>query len=796
MKSLLFALLALASIARAQSDLPFAQTDATRSQRVPEMALPPPVVPDATRFNDFFEPLRTDQAAISPDGRFLAFSIREDDKVYVVTADLEQTDAARAKVLVADDESSTPAQIAYQYEKTPARILWMAWATPTRLVIQTNRATDTAVGSPPRWLSTSGVVLGFDVDGRNAGLLVGPKELADSQFDLPKSPLVDRFTIDRRDSSFENRVNSPDRPMATDTAGGKFGTDILASDPSQIRPPAEAAANIVTERPGLAPRSLRVLRLDPTRPGAFHLLATGAGSARSLQLFSADATSGKLQLVSSDRVREERDFLLDQQGLMRITVPNSVYGKFPLRYDYLGRQAEGAGQPLAQAMGGGEFTISPENYFGERELPLGFDTTGDVLFYATNRGRNTFAVRSHNLSTGKPGAIAFENPHFDLIGAPTDAFPPDTLVFDPHTQELAGIRYDAAMRTTAWLRPEWRETQLQLEKLLPGTAVDIVDWDTAGRRFIVATQGPADAGAFYVYDREKNRLSQFARRAPWLDAKNTFATLPFFFNRPDGARVTGLVTVPSTPRVKPYPMVIVCPDTPWQRVSSSFRTEIHALASMGFAVVQINGRGAWGLGRQHRAALHPGYDLTQIEDILTAIDELEQRFQVNPKRVALFGRGHGGFIALRALQDHPDRFRCAVAIDAPIDLRGWLREQYWSEGAAFPQLVRSAFGDDARLDAAPLKRRPELIKKPILLLSFPGREGEQRRAQYLSARAFAAAAEANTEVDFADLPTDYARGLPRARAGSFAKVEEFLNLHIYSYKVQPGELREVKEPAK
>jgi hypothetical protein len=88
------------------------------------------------------------------------------------------------------------------------------------------------------------------------------------------------------------------------------------------------------------------------------------------------------------------------------------------------------------------------------------------------------------------------------------------------------------------------------------------------------------------------------------------------------------------------------------------------------------------------------------------------------------------------------------------------------------------------------------MKQPILLLSFPGREGEQRRGQYLAARAFAASARKNTKVDFADLPTDYARGLPRARAGSFAKVEEFLNLHIYSYQVKPGEVREVKDAAK
>lgn len=781
------------TLTRAQE---FAPTGITNANRVPETALPPPVVPDAARFNDYFEPLRTEHAAISPDGRYLAFSIREDSKLYVVTADLNQPDAARAKILVADDATSTPAQIAHQFEPTPARILWMSWATPTRLVIQTNRVTDTAIGFPPRWISASGALFGLDFDGRNAGQLVGPRDLAESQLSLPKSTLVDRFTVQRHDTSFEQRVNTPDRPAATDTSGGKFGNDLSPTTNPEVNSAPDAAASTLTERPGKEPRSLRTLRRDPLHPDAVHLLATGAGETRSLQLFSVDSTTGKLTAVNSDRVRADQDFLLDQQGFMRLTIPNSMLSKFPFRYDYLGAKAEGAGKPLAAALGFGEFAISPRNYFGERELPLGFDSTGDVLFYASNRGRNTFAVYGRHLSNGQPANVAFESPHFDLIGAPADAFPPDTLVFDPHTQEFAGIRYDAAMRTTAWLKPEWREVQATLEKKFPGHAVDILDWDAAGRRFIVATQSPADAGAFYVFDRERSQLSQFARRAPWLDAQHTFATIPWRYDRADGTPITGLVTVPTSARIKPFPLVIVCPDVPWQHVSSNFRTEIQALTDMGFAVVQFNGRGAWGLGVKHRDALRAGYDLVQVDDILTTIDELEKRFQVNPKRVALFGRGHGGFIALRALQDHPERFRCAVALDAPIDLAGWIREQYWTEGAAFPQLVRGAFGDEARLAAAPLKSHPEKIKKPILVLSYPGREGELRRGQYLAARAFAAAAEKNSDVTFGDLPTDYARGLPRARAGSFSKVEEFLNLHVYSYNVKPGDIREVKEPAK
>jgi len=764
-----------------------------------ETPLPPPPIPDSGRFIRYFAPFRTEQAAISPDGRYLAFSIREEERLYVITTDLDHPDSAAAKVLVADSETSTPMLSANQFERTPPQIRWMRWISPRRIVVETNRVTEVAVaddgpyGSAQdlnQWKSVVGSVLAFDFNGGNARVIITPKDLQE-EVAATSSAVgeTNPFSLSRRDRNFEARINSPDRSSV----------DPFGDVPVVSRLP-DAAAGAQPPRMAVVPRTFHIQRTDARRPGSFLLLAVGGPrpeNNRSIELFSIDGGTGAQESLASDFVRDDRDFLLDQQGHLRITIPNALIPGFPHNYEYFGQTGQSRRRSLGAVFGNdAEFRVSPENYFGEREIPLGFDRTGDILYYASNRGRSTYGVFGRNLATGQASGPTFEQRSFDLIGAPLDAFPPDTLVFDPHTQELVGIRYDAALRTAAWLKPDWREVQGTLEHLLPGRAIDLIDWDAAGRRFVVSTQGPADAGAFYLFDREKSRLSEVARRAPWLDAKRTFATLPFGYTRADGMPITGLITVPSQPRLKPIPVVVVCPDVPWQHVRSNFRAEIHALTDMGFAVVQINGRGAWGLGVKHRDALKAGYDLVQIEDIVTTLDELQKHFQVNLDRVALFGRGHGGFIALRALQDHPTRFRCAVALDAPINLADWLAESYWTEGAALPQLQKSAFGDQTRLAAAPLMKHPEKIAKPILLLSYPGPDGAPRSGQYLAARSFAHYARKNAEVTFEDLSMDYARGLPGARSSAFGKIEEFLNLHIYSYKVKPGDVREVRTETK
>jgi pimeloyl-ACP methyl ester carboxylesterase len=236
----------------------------------------------------------------------------------------------------------------------------------------------------------------------------------------------------------------------------------------------------------------------------------------------------------------------------------------------------------------------------------------------------------------------------------------------------------------------------------------------------------------------------------------------------------------------------VCPDEPWTRVTSEFNPEVLALADMGFAVAQLSSRGAWGFGRRQREALAAGYDLVQVEDIAGAVDELEKRFRVNRSHVALIGRGHGGFIALRTLQSHPDRFRSAVAIDAPVDLGAWLKEQHWSSDDLAHQLTRRWLGDDARLAAAPLTSAPEKIARPVLLLNYPGPEGAPRPAAYLAARYFADAVRGRgQDAQFEDLPLDFERGLPTARADTFARVEEFLNTTIYRFAVKPQEAKPV-----
>ena len=95
--------------------------------------------PEPGRFKALFQPLRTDFAALSPDGKYLAYSLRESDSVSVAVVAIDHPEKMTALVKVIDDQAATPMLDMNQKEPTPGAIRWMRWTTPHRLVVETNQ---------------------------------------------------------------------------------------------------------------------------------------------------------------------------------------------------------------------------------------------------------------------------------------------------------------------------------------------------------------------------------------------------------------------------------------------------------------------------------------------------------------------------------------------------------------------------------------------------------------------------------------------------------------------------------
>jgi pimeloyl-ACP methyl ester carboxylesterase len=246
--------------------------------------------------------------------------------------------------------------------------------------------------------------------------------------------------------------------------------------------------------------------------------------------------------------------------------------------------------------------------------------------------------------------------------------------------------------------------------------------------------------------------------------------------------------------LKPVPVVVLCQPEPWLRVPSNYQPAVLALAEMGVFVVQINARSTWGSGRHQREIGKDGFEVGQVDDIVSTLDWLSQRFTMSLKRVAIMGERRGAYLALRALQLRPDRFRCAFALEPTIDLGGWLAEARWNGAAAGPVLTRGFYGSKEQLTAAPLVKQPESIKGAVLLMSYRGPLGTPVTFAHRDALQLEKALHRQgTPVHLSELSEDYMQRLPGAKAAVFREIEDFLNENIYAFRVDLGDVKEKSE---
>ena len=718
------------------------------------------------RFFELFLPFRTTNAALSPDGKLIAYSVREGDKLFVFIVEVDNPAKGRAKVLVGTDDTSTGALKQSAREKTPARIRWMGWANSNRLVIETN--VNLALNSGSSWQNTAGAIFAIDADGKNGKTLVSPRDV-----EATKGP---EFVAKREANDL--LVTTPDQePPRNEESAGSL---LVSSDPS-----AEENNLPLDVR---YPRSPTFFDFSPTDP---HSIIVRTSDQRDYGLYTINVNTGKLSYGPAERVTGDFNVLINRQGRQAAAIASTVATAFP--HQYLIEKKSGIGRwtdlsDIAKTPST-NFALSPENYFGQRSFPIGFDEDPNILYYASNVGRDTYGIYGLDLKTGARIGKPIESPSIDLVDpAPNGFLSPSPLVFDRYTRQLIGVRYRHSIASAIWLRPDLQEVQRFLEGTFAGRSVEITSWDEQGKRFLAHVRGPTDSGGYYIVERETGKISEFIRSAPWISTEVSSASINVSIPNPAGGKLTGVLAIPRAVRQKPIPIVVICADEPWQRAPVEFDTEMNAISRMGFAVLQINPRGVWGAGIKHRQTTGEAFDEAQVQDIVNAIDAITKAMPIlNAKRVALLGHDRGGYLALRALQLHPDRFRCAIGIDPTVDLKSWLAESRWTTGTSGPALTRAFFGEKVLKQNA-LFDDPKSITKPIFLLSYRGPDGGPSPQQYRDARRLVSTVETpETPARLFDLTPDYMEGLPEARSEVMRNIEDFLNENIYAYNVKMGE---------
>lgn len=140
----------------------------------------------------------------------------------------------------------------------------------------------------------------------------------------------------------------------------------------------------------------------------------------------------------------------------------------------------------------------------------------------------------------------------------------------------------------------------------------------------------------------------------------------------DGIEIPALLYVPQAGALGdgPPPAVVYAHDGPAGQHTLAFDCWAQWFANRGYVVFAPNVRGSTGYGRAFGEASRGDPGGTELLDFLAGARWLASEGIADAARLAAFGLGYGGYLALLALAEEPDRFHACVSINGLASVPG------------------------------------------------------------------------------------------------------------------------------
>lgn len=278
-----------------------------------------------------------------------------------------------------------------------------------------------------------------------------------------------------------------------------------------------------------------------------------------------------------------------------------------------------------------------------------------TLYLLTDRDREFTGLARLDVASGQVTHLV--DHHYDL----------EALAVAPDARTLAYVaNVDGAARL--YLHDLNADQSGQVLGLPHGVAGEPT-FSPDGKQLAVSVQGPrdnlnvwtVDVASFQVRQVTRSSLAGIPRDsliAPELIHFETFdgRSIPAFFYRP--AHVA-----------PPLPVILYVHGGPASQTRADFDPRFQFFLSRGYAILAPNVRGSSGYGKTYMALDDVRQRMDSVADLKHAVEWLRASGEVNPSRIAIYGRSYGGFMVLAAVTTYPELW--AAAIDV-VGIGNWV----------------------------------------------------------------------------------------------------------------------------
>jgi dipeptidyl aminopeptidase/acylaminoacyl peptidase len=249
----------------------------------------------------------------------------------------------------------------------------------------------------------------------------------------------------------------------------------------------------------------------------------------------------------------------------------------------------------------------------------------------------------------------------------------EELIYDDASHKLIGgykLIEDDGVYTfvDAALQARWDA----IKRAYPGAIVTLQSMSEDLTRFVVKVESPVDPPAFALVDVKTRHATWVAKEYEGLKAADMNPVKPVAFKAKDGLDLTGYLTPPVGRDAKAPPLVVFPHGGPHSRDEPGFGWWAQAMASRGYAVLQVNFRGSSGLGWDFQAKGFGEFGRKMQTDLSDGVRYLAAQGVIDPKRVCIVGASYGGYAALTGATLDTGVYRCAASIAGISDPRKML----------------------------------------------------------------------------------------------------------------------------
>lgn len=433
-----------------------------------------------------------------------------------------------------------------------------------------------------------------------------------------------------------------------------------------------------------------------------------SGSAGALSaVYRMDVRDGNKVRVSGAPMREA-EFLADHHGHVRFAMSDDLKG---YRVIYM-RPADGGDWELLNKAS------------DDRDWPLAFSADDKTVWFQCP-GNPGFGICKFDPAT-RTMTDVWSNPRVEatdlaqglaensVIGVEFSDGRPAISVFDGNTPDV---------RALAALMQQY-----------PGEDAQFVSGTDDGSKAIALVQADVDPGTFFLYDRATDKFTPLLQRAKWIDPNQLGRAMPFTFTTRDGLSEQVYVTYPpGKDNAKKLPMVVFVHGGPYGiRDWWEYDPYVQAMATRGYAVLQVNYRGSGGYGFDFERAGWLQWGGKMQDDVTDATRWAIAQGIADPHRVCIYGGSYGGYAALEGAVSVPDLYKCAIGYVGVYNLPEMLSrkdsaqtlysERYWQRTVGTDETTLAQHSPVYQLDNLKAKVMLVVGGRDTIVLPSQGQE--------------------------------------------------------------------------